>query len=193
MRADAQRNRDRIVEVAREVFREQGYAETTVEQIAAAADVSPSTFFRYFPTKEETVLTDLFDREAFEYMIQAPAELGPLEALAYAVRATFGRLSEEEMQLEVTRNELIRNVPELRRGQLAEMTRPMRLLADASATRLGRPADDPDVKLFAGAVVGALMTIMAADELEAAELPAAVESLYDVMGRLDRVVRLPEL
>jgi AcrR family transcriptional regulator len=79
-----------IQEHALRLFREQGYAETTVEQIAAAAEVSPSTFFRYFPAKEDTVLTDLIDRQTFEVMINAPAEMTPLEALRYAVNDVFG-------------------------------------------------------------------------------------------------------
>ncbi|MFN8629902.1 MAG: helix-turn-helix domain-containing protein [Chloroflexota bacterium] len=40
-----------IQEHALRLFREQGYDRTTVEQIAEAAEVSPSTFFRYFPTR----------------------------------------------------------------------------------------------------------------------------------------------
>jgi AcrR family transcriptional regulator len=43
------------------LFREQGWEETAVEQIAEAAEVSPSTFFRYFPTKEDVVLLDEYD------------------------------------------------------------------------------------------------------------------------------------
>ena len=44
------KTRAAIRQHALRLFREQGYAATTVEQIAAAAEVSPSTFFRYFPT-----------------------------------------------------------------------------------------------------------------------------------------------
>jgi AcrR family transcriptional regulator len=43
------------------LFRAQGYSATTVDQIAAAAEISPSTFFRYFPTKEDVVLLDDYD------------------------------------------------------------------------------------------------------------------------------------
>jgi len=63
------RTRASLREHALRLFREQGYQRTTVEQIAAAAEVSPSTFFRYFPTKEDLVLQDDMDTrlvEAFE-------------------------------------------------------------------------------------------------------------------------------
>ncbi len=171
------------------LFREQGYAETTVEQIAAAAEVSPSTFFRYFATKDDVVLTDLIDRTTFRFMVDAPATLGPIEALSYALGRTFSGLSGEELELEITRNELIQSVPELRRGQLAEMTRPMGLLAEAVAVRLGRPRDDPDVILYAGAILGALMSVMAG---AAADDPrAAISGLHEAIARLDRVIHLP--
>ncbi len=44
--------RQRLMEAALRLFREHGYADTTVEQIAEAADVAKSTFFNYFETKE---------------------------------------------------------------------------------------------------------------------------------------------
>lgn len=49
-----------IHETAVELFERNGFDETTVDEIAAAAGVSPRTFFRYFPTKEECVLFDRF-------------------------------------------------------------------------------------------------------------------------------------
>ncbi|WP_028644036.1 TetR/AcrR family transcriptional regulator [Nocardioides sp. URHA0020] len=51
MRADAQRNYDRIVEVAREVFREQGY-DASLDEIAKRAGVGPGTLYRHFPARE---------------------------------------------------------------------------------------------------------------------------------------------
>ncbi len=63
------RTRAAIREHALRLFGEQGYHTTTVEQIAAAAEVSPSTFFRYFPTKEDVVLQDDMEQlmlEAFD-------------------------------------------------------------------------------------------------------------------------------
>ncbi len=69
------RTRAAIREHALRLFREQGYAATTVDQIAEAADVSPSTFFRYFPTKEDVVLQDEFDVLAIGAFEKQPPEL----------------------------------------------------------------------------------------------------------------------
>ena len=51
MRADAKRNYDRIVEVAREVFREQGY-DASLDEVAKRAGVGPGTLYRHFPTRD---------------------------------------------------------------------------------------------------------------------------------------------
>ena len=195
------RTKAAIQEHALRLFREQGYAQTTVEQIAAAADVSPSTFFRYVPAKEDTVLTDLLDRRTFDIMVDAPAELTPVEALRHAVETVFRDASDEQVQLEVVRNDLIRTVPELRRGMLLEITRPHALLTEAIARRLGRPTDDEDARLYAGAVMGVLMTL-ALEGLEGIGSPeghevpdprptATVERLVALIDRIERVVHLP--
>jgi AcrR family transcriptional regulator len=185
------RTKAAIQEHALRLFRAQGYGETTVEQIAAAAEVSPSTFFRYFPAKEDTVLTDLMDRQTFEVMIGAPAELAPLEALKYAVNEVFRDLSDEHLQLEMVRNELIRSVPELRRGMLMEITRPRDLLAEAVAIRLGRPTDDPGLQMWAGAVMGVMLTL-ALEGPATRDPTGSISRLGVLIDHIERVVHLPE-
>src|ERR1051326_4996766 len=83
------RTRAAIREHALRLFRANGYQRTTVEQIAAAAEVSPSTFFRYFPTKEDVVLQDDMDTRMIEALERQPADLSPLSAVRAAGRDAF--------------------------------------------------------------------------------------------------------
>ena len=90
------KTRAALREHALALFREQGYAATTVEQISAAAEVSPATFFRYYPTKEDVVLQDDFDLVTLEALESQPAGLGPVAAFRAAAaveprRAGSGR------------------------------------------------------------------------------------------------------
>src|SRR5215471_12740758 len=91
------RTRAAIREHALRLFREQGYDETTVEQIADAAEVSPSTFFRYFPTKEDVVLQDDMDLLWLEVYRAQPPGLGPLAALRASVRTAFDALGAADL------------------------------------------------------------------------------------------------
>ena len=83
------RTRAAIREHALRLFREEGYQRTTVEKIAEAAEVSPSTFFRYFPTKEDVVLQDDMDTRMIEALERQPPGLGPLSAVRAAAREVF--------------------------------------------------------------------------------------------------------
>ena len=142
---------------AMRLFREKGFAATTVDQIAEAADVSQSTFFRYFRTKEDVVLQDDDDPRAVEAFKAQPPELPPLAALRNAIKAVYAGLSPEEMEQERQRHRLILEVPELRGAILDEYTRTIRVIADAVSERVGRSPDDPAVRAFAGAVIGVAM------------------------------------
>lgn len=51
-----QQRHDHIVDCARALFQDRGYAETTMEEIAARADISPPTVYRYFPTKSALLI-----------------------------------------------------------------------------------------------------------------------------------------
>src|ERR1700712_5144937 len=84
------RTRAAIRDNAMRLFREQGYTATTVDQIAEAADVSPSTFFRYFPNKEAVVLADDVDPLVIRALHDADPHLTPMAAVRQALTGTFG-------------------------------------------------------------------------------------------------------
>ena len=148
------RTKAAIQQHAMRLFHERGYQATTIEQIAAAAEVSPSTFFRYFPTKEDVVLYDALDPMLLEAFRAQPAELSPIQALRGAMWAVFHHLPAGEMAMQRERDALIRSVPELRARMLEEFAKNLQLIAEIVAERVGRPADDLAVRTLAGAVIG---------------------------------------
>jgi AcrR family transcriptional regulator len=151
------RTRAAIREHAFRLFREQGYDATTVEQIADAAEVSPSTFFRYFPTKEDVVLQDDLDLLWMEAIREQPPEVGPIAALRAGVHTAFARMGEAEWaQLRET-TELALAVPAVRGRMLEELARTTQALAEAVAERTGRDPGDFAVRTLAGAIVGIAM------------------------------------
>jgi AcrR family transcriptional regulator len=143
-----------IQQHAMRLFGERGYQATTVEQIAAAAEVSPSTFFRYFPTKEDVVLYDALDPVLLEAWRAQPAQLSAIQALRGAMRQVFADLPVGELALQQDRDRLIRSVPELRARMLDEFAKNLSLFAEIVAERVGRRPDDPAVRTLAGAVIG---------------------------------------
>jgi AcrR family transcriptional regulator len=146
------------------LFGEQGYHATTVEQIADAAEISPSTFFRYFPTKEDVVLHDELDPKLIASLTEQPPELGPIAAIRRSIRETFAALPEAEAARELQRHELARTVPELRARMLEQFAGGMAMLSEALAERLGRSPDDIEVRTLAGAVVGIGLSALIATE-----------------------------
>jgi AcrR family transcriptional regulator len=137
------------------LFKKQGYEATTVEQIAEAAEVSQTTFFRYFGSKQDVVLHDALDPLAMAALEAQPAELTPIEALRQAMREVYSGLSPEELAAERERQALIRATPELWTGMLTDVTGALGMFCDAIARRTGRKADDIAVLTLAGAVFGA--------------------------------------
>lgn len=150
------RTRQAIQEQALRLFAEQGYAETTTEQIADAAEVSPSTFFRYFPTKEETVLYDPIDPVLIQIFVEQPAEMAPLDAMRAAFGKTFENVPADRIRTELERQKIIFQIPELRSAIYERLGDIINLMAGAVAQRTGRQATDPRVRSWAGAVTGAL-------------------------------------
>jgi AcrR family transcriptional regulator len=151
------KTRAAIQEHALRLFRDQGYAETTVQEIADAAEVSPATFFRYFATKEDTIVLDRLDPLMIELFRSQPAELSPTDALRAAIRQSMDTLSEAEWELESERQRLVMNAPELRVRMLDQLYEGIDLLASLAAERTGGAPDDFAIRAWAGAVIGVVM------------------------------------
>jgi len=137
------RTREAIQEHALALFAERGYDATTVDAIAAAAEVSPSTFFRYFPTKEDVVLHDRYDPLLLGAFDAQPPELGVIAALRATMQEVLGSLPAEEVERERQRATLILSVPELRARSLDQLASTMAAFASEIAQRAGRDAEDP--------------------------------------------------
>ncbi|OBF54498.1 TetR family transcriptional regulator [Mycobacterium sp. 852002-50816_SCH5313054-b] len=167
--------------IRREAFRlfdAHGYAATTVEQIADAAEVSPSTFFRYFPSKESLLLADDLDPLILAAFRAQPPELSPTQAIRRAYESTMAALSDEQSEFESTRQRLIFSIPELKAALYDEYHRTVTVMAEAIGDRIGRPADDFEVRVFVGAMVGAMMS--AYDSA-----PKTAETIYRALNFLD--------
>lgn len=173
-----------IQEHALRLFAKQGYAATTVEQIAEAAEVSPSTFFRYFRTKEAVVLYDSLDPLIMEAFREQPAELSVIQALRVAMKTVFEGVPPKRFALEMRRFRLARTIPELKTSILDEMTRNIEMLAVMIAERTGGDPDDLAVRNLAGAIVGVGMAAL----LQAHKRPKEIDSIVSfdaVLAQLD--------
>jgi AcrR family transcriptional regulator len=134
-----------------ELCLKQGYEQTTVEQIAAAADVSPRTFSRYFATKDAVFLTLIEDvaEEVAVAMDSVPDAFGPLEAVRQAhvevltrvAGRQIGRLTTERVALMLR---VFNNSDNLRRSAFEFRHDPTRV---ALANRMGVDVRDRRVTL----------------------------------------------
>jgi AcrR family transcriptional regulator len=139
------------------LFAQQGYDETTVEQIAAAAEISPSTFFRYFKTKEDVVVQDRYDDMIIEAIIAAPKDLAPVQAIRHALGQAFVGIDAAEIEQSFERARLVLNHPALRARSLQNMVETTGAMSVALAARMGREPSDTRVRALCGACMGALL------------------------------------
>ena len=177
------RTRAAIQRHALRLFREQGYEATTVSQIADAVEISESTFFRYFPTKEAVVLWDEFDPIIEDVLRAQPPEMTPIQALRAAFKQVLTGISQEQQAEVAERMALVLSVPELRATVLNQFVGTIRQVADMVAQRAGRSPDDFAVRALAGAVIGVSLTAL---------FSAAEEPGFDYVGRIDEAMALLE-
>jgi AcrR family transcriptional regulator len=157
------KTRAAIREAAMTLFEQQGYSSTTVEQIAEAAEVSPSTFFRYFPTKEAVVLTDEWDPMIADTIRSQPPEVTAVDALLAGIRRVIQTATPADMAAERRRQRLFQDVPELRVRYTQQLTDAIDLFAGVLAERAGLDAPDLTQRAVAGALIGVAVAVLKGD------------------------------
>ncbi|WP_164764685.1 TetR/AcrR family transcriptional regulator [Streptomyces lydicus] len=177
--------RQAIRRAAYRLFEEQGYDATPIDQIAEAADVSPSTVFRYFPTKEDIVLTDEYDAVLEAGLRARPADEPMVESMRRVTVEALREIAAADRGELVQRIRLIREVPAIR-GRTAENTaRDAALISAVLAERTGRPADDLELRVISAAILAALQEAMLnwVEGGESTELAALIDQTMDVLAR----------
>ncbi|HEV2013302.1 MAG TPA: TetR family transcriptional regulator [Candidatus Dormibacteraeota bacterium] len=151
-----QKTRELIQRTALRLFEKEGYEQTTVEQIAAAVEISPSTFFNYFPTKEDVVLYDAYDPMAIRMFLERPKD-EPLNVGLRQVLEGLAAVFQRDEHLILARGRLFLEVPELRARLWDEAERTQVLIAQLLAERTGRRPDDFELRVTARVVTGAML------------------------------------
>ena len=164
----ATETRQRIVDVAMELFVAQGYDATTVDEIAQGADVSPRTFFRYFPTKEALIFHDLDERleQVTRWIAERPTDETPFRSLVHVLCRMVDDVVEGGPERRAIVVAMVRERPALRsyqRTTIAEHGE--RQVTALLAERAGVAEDDLGIRVLV-ASIGACFDIALRDWTE---------------------------
>jgi len=154
-----------ITSIAMRLFLDQGFEQTTINQIASTAGISRRSFFRYFGTKEDIVLGDLAKqgelvRDALE---RVPAMVGPWDALREALHAVDALTIDPEVTLKIAR--MMYGTPSLRARSIEKHLHWQSLLVPDIRRRLGIPESDVGNPVPAAIVASAIACLDAAGEV----------------------------
>ena len=172
----------RIEDAAIDLFEEHGFDGTTIEDIAAAADIAPRTFFYYFPTKEDVVLADYASR--LQRIIDALSDRPASEPAWAALQASFVMVAAD---YEARRGDLIRRFT-IMAAHPPVYARSLQLQAGWEATltdvlieRAGPNVGQLESRLLASAVVACMRSSLRHWLLtgHSTTLPDLIESCFD--------------
>lgn len=185
-----ERTRAAILDAALDLFLEQGYESTTVEQIAGAVEISPRTFFRYFTSKDHLVLWFHDHGEAImlDILAERPHDEPPFASLMSALRAVLADLEEstpEDAERFLKLRRLFERYPHLVGLSAARGAETERRLAAEIAARRGT---DPDEDRFAHLIVAFAMSVMRVGM----ECPRDAASLTELKERTAQTLEMAE-
>lgn len=151
------RTRAAIQKEAMRLFLDKGFEETTIEEIAEAVEISPSTFFNYFPSKEAVVFQDDLDPLILRAFEAQPADVNPIRRLRVAMRDVFSRMTPDQEAMVRQRTQLFISTPELRGAMLSQFADLVDQVTELLAARAGKAASEFAVRNMAGAVLGVML------------------------------------
>jgi AcrR family transcriptional regulator len=145
------------VDAALRLFDERGFEQTTIADIAEAADIAPRTFFSYFPSKEDVVFADF--PAQFDALARRLEERDEDETAIDALRAFISEILERSDlsdEREICRKRVVRGSEVLDGHRRALMGRMEDLLAKAVARDFGDRPDNVRPQMIASTAVAAL-------------------------------------
>jgi AcrR family transcriptional regulator len=154
------RTRLMIQTEALRLFAEKGYDQTTVEEIADAAAISPRTFFRYFPSKEDVVIWDEYDPLVLELLASRPDDEPLAETFRALLRETLSGLHLRDPARLLARVRLAVTVPDLRARFLDEQIHGIEQFAPLLARKRGARTDDLKVRVVGSALLAAVFVAL---------------------------------
>lgn len=173
-----QRTREAIVDAALRLFEERGFEQTTIADIAEAADIAPRTFFGYFPSKEDVVFAD-FPAD-FDALAERLRERGEDETAIDALRAFIaGVLERADLndERELCRKRVVKQSEALDAHRRALMGRMEDMLAEAVARDFGDRPGDLRPPMIASAAVAALGSLDRTGIMDRESPPTREEAL----------------
>jgi AcrR family transcriptional regulator len=183
-----ERTRRQLAEMAARLFLERGYEAVTVEEIVAAVEVSPRTFFRYFPSKED-VLDEILVNEAQAIttaLRDRPKEEPVLDAVKAAAASWLGTAQRDPRTLRLFA--LVVRTPVLRSRWLLRRHGTQEQLAEILTQRLPVGTEPKMALLAAGALIAVVTTIFEfwVEDFDDAEtfilMDRALEAVVDGFG-----------
>lgn len=150
-----------IADAALRLFAERGYEETTIADIAAAADVSPRTFFSYFPSKEDVIFAEVDERlaEVRESLARRPPEETPLASMRRIVLEMIEAITATDGEYGSVQVRLILERPSLQARALKRLNDTEREVVDR-LSELCPGISEIDSVVIAGATAGAMRAVI---------------------------------
>ena len=179
-----QQTRTAIQREALRLIAERGYEATTCEQIAAAAEVSTATLFRYFPTKEDIVLQDGYDPVIAAAVLARPAEEAPLVAVRRGFADALADVLRGDLEPVRQRTALILSVPALRIRAREQITSLVDALRQALAERSGATENDLEIEVAATCCAAAVSVAVERWAMQGGDLPVIVDEALASLARL---------